>query len=93
MNFSSRIVKIKLQFFSSFDVHGPPEIHPRTLKSPWGSVDPRLGMVALQSVLTSKIMKVVFRIQIKRADKDQSSVFFRSVAKDMECRNGAQILN
>jgi hypothetical protein len=38
-------------------------------------------------------MKVVFKTQIVRADKDLISVFFSFIAKDMECRNGLQILN
>jgi len=38
-------------------------------------------------------MKVVFRTQIKRANKDLISVFFRFVARDTECRDEAQILN
>jgi len=48
-------------------------------------------MAALQSVLTSKLMKVVFRTQIERAEKDLFSAFFKFI--DMECRNGVQILN
>jgi len=49
-------------------------------------------MDAVQSGLTNNIIKVVFITQIAKTDKNLISVLFRFIMKDMEYRNGVQIL-